>query len=120
MIEAQTPGMLCSILLLDPDGLHLRHAAAPSLPPEYIKGVDGSAISACAGSCGTAAYRREAVYVSDIAADPLWEHYKHLALPYGLRACWSTPILDAQRNVLGTFAIFYRTAGLPDKRQLSL
>jgi PAS domain S-box-containing protein len=120
MIEAQSPGMLCSILLLDADGTHVRHAAAPSLPVEYIKGVDGSAIGPCAGSCGTAAFRREPVYVADIAMDPLWEHYTHLALPYGLRACWSTPILDAQGNVLGTFAIFYRTVGLPEKRQLSL
>jgi PAS domain S-box-containing protein len=120
MIEAQSPEMLCSILLLDSDGVHVRHAAAPWLPAEYIKGVDGSAIGACAGSCGTAAYRRKPVYVADIATDPLWENYKELALPYGLRACWSTPILDAERNVLGTFAIFYRSVGLPDKRQLSL
>jgi len=120
MIEAQSPEMLCSILLLDSDGVHVRHAAAPSLPAEYIKGVDGSAIGPCAGSCGTAAHRRKPVYVADIATDPLWEKYKHLALPYGLRACWSTPIFDAQRNVLGTFAIFYRSIGLPDKRQLSL
>jgi PAS domain S-box-containing protein len=120
MIEAQSPGMHCSIVLLDPHGTHIRHVAAPSLPPEYIKGVDGLAIGACAGSCGTAAYRREPVFVADIATDPLWENYKHLALPYGLRACWSTPILDAQRNVLGTFAIFYRSVGLPEKRQLSL
>jgi PAS domain S-box-containing protein len=120
MIEGQSHEMLCSILLLDADGIHVRHAAAPSLPAEYLKGVDGSAIGACSGSCGTAAHRRKPVYVADIATDPLWEHYKHLALPHGLRACWSTPILDAQRNVLGTFAIFYRSVGLPDKRQLSL
>ena len=119
-IEAQSPEMLCSILLLDSDGVHVRHAAAPSLPPEYIKGVDGSEIGACAGSCGTAAYRRKPVYVADIATDPLWDQYRHLAIPYGLRACWSTPIFDAGRNVLGTFAIFYRSVGLPDKRQLSL
>jgi PAS domain S-box-containing protein len=120
MIEAQSPEMLCSILLLDPDGIHVRHAAAPSLPPEYLKGVDGSVIGPCAGSCGTAAHRREAVFVSDIESDPLWADYRHLALPYGLRACWSTPIFDAQRNVLGTFATFYRTKGLPTKRHLNL
>jgi PAS domain S-box-containing protein len=120
MIEAQSPEMLCSILLLEPDGIHVRHAAAPSLPREYLDAVNGYAIGPCAGSCGTAAYRREPVFVSDIATDPLWADYKHLALPYGLLACWSTPILDAQRHVLGTFATFYRTKGLPTKRHLSL
>ncbi len=120
MMEAQSPEMLCSILLLDPDGIHVKHAAAPSLPRQYLEAVDGFAIGPCAGSCGTAAYRRAPVFVADIETDPLWDNYKHLAVPYGLLACWSTPIFDAQHNVLGTFATFYRTKGLPTKRHLSL
>src|ERR1017187_8397275 len=114
MIEAKSPDLLCSILLLDADGLHVRHGAAPSLPAEYIKAVDGMSIGPCAGSCGTAAFRREPVFVADIASDPLWADYKHLALPHGLRACWSTPIFDAQRQVLGTFAVYHRAPRLPD------
>jgi PAS domain S-box-containing protein len=120
MIEAQSPEMLCSILLLEADGIHLRHGAAPSLPAAYMKSIDGKSIGACAGSCGTAAHRREAVFVSDITTDPLWADYRQFALPHGLLACWSTPILDAQRNVLGTFAIYYRTKGLPNERHLRL
>jgi PAS domain S-box-containing protein len=120
LTEAQSEEMLCSILLLDRDGLHVRHGAAPTLPAEYLRAIDGLAIGPCAGSCGTAAFRREAVFVADIASDPLWAGYKHLALPHGLRACWSTPIFDAQRNVLGTFAIYYRKPALPDERHLQL
>jgi PAS domain S-box-containing protein len=116
-IEAQSPDMLCSILLLDPDELHLRHGAAPSLPVEYQRLIDGSMIGPAAGSCGTAAFRHEAVYVEDIATDPLWKDYKAFALPFGLRACWSTPILDtldSKQRVLGTFAMYYRQPGLPN------
>ena len=120
MVEAQSPEMVCSILLLDPDGIHVRHGAAPSLPAEYLQVIDGSAIGPVAGSCGTAAYRREPVFVADIASDPLWAEYKKFALPHGLRACWSTPILDGQRNVLGTFAIYYRQPGLPDEQHQQL
>jgi PAS domain S-box-containing protein len=120
MTESQSTEMLCSILLLDADGVHIRHGAAPSLPADYWKAIDGSAIGPRAGSCGTAAFRGEAVYVADILSDPLWEDYKHLALPYGLRACWSTPIFDAQHHVLGTFAIYYRHPGMPDERHLRL
>src|SRR6185503_10925971 len=72
MTESQSPEMLCSILLLDPDGIHIRHGAAPSLPPDYLDAINGSAIGPRAGSCGTAAFRREAVFVADIASDPLW------------------------------------------------
>jgi signal transduction histidine kinase/ActR/RegA family two-component response regulator len=120
VVEAQSPGMLCSILLLDPDGVHVRHGAAPSLPREFIQSIDGSAIGPSAGSCGTAAFRRERVLVADIAADPLWTDYRHFALPHGLRACWSTPIFDPQNKVLGTFAIYYREPGLPRQRDLQL
>ncbi|MGA8864635.1 MAG: PAS domain S-box protein [Gallionella sp.] len=114
MIEDLSPGMLGSILLLDKDGVHVRHGAAPSLPAEFVAAVDGQPIGPVAGSCGTAAYRREAVYVEDIATDPLWENYKEAALPHGLRACWSTPILDTQGQVLGTFAMYFRQPGLPN------
>ncbi|HSR00450.1 MAG TPA: GAF domain-containing protein [Sphingomicrobium sp.] len=113
-------GVLGSILLLDPDGKHLRHGAAPSLPREYSRLLDGAEIGACAGSCGTAAYLGAAVFVSDIATDPLWADYRDLALPHGLRACWSTPILTRGRKVLGTFAMYHREPREPTVRDLML
>lgn len=119
-VEAQSPGMLGSILLLDEDGVHVRHGASPSLPAEFVAAIDGQPIGPCAGSCGTAIYRREAVFVEDIATDPLWANYKAVALPHGLRACWSTPIFDAQRQVLGTFAMYYRQPGVPQTGHLQL
>ncbi len=120
LVEAQVPGMLGSILLLDQDGVHVRHGAAPSLPPEYVAAIDGQPIGPCAGSCGTAAHRGEPVYVEDIASDPLWAAYRDATLPHGLRACWSTPVFDARRLVLGTFAMYYRQPGLPQPNHLRL
>lgn len=113
-------GVLGSILLLDIDGVHLRHGAAPSLPDAYNKAIDGVEIGACAGSCGTAAYLGAAVFVSDIENDPLWADYKHIALEHGLRACWSIPILTRGRQVLGTFAMYHREPREPTIRDLLL
>jgi len=59
-------GVLGSILLLDPDGKHLRHGAAPSLPKAYCNAIDGAEIGPNVGSCGTAAYLGQPVFVSDI------------------------------------------------------
>ena len=112
--------MLGSILLLDLDGKHLRHGAAPSLPREYLEAIDGSEIGPCAGSCGTAAYRAQPVFVTDIAEDALWVEYKDVALPHGLRSCWSIPILTRGRRVLGTFAMYHREPREPTVRDLAL
>ena len=119
-IEAQSDGMLASILLLDADGVHVRRGAAPSLPESFIRAIDGQPIGPSAGSCGTAAFRREVVIVEDIATDPLWINYRDHALPHGLHACWSTPIFDTQGLVLGTFALYFRTPGRPTARHIRL
>ena len=107
VIEAQFAGLLCSVLLLDDDGQHVRHGAAPSLPKPYTEAINGLSIGPKAGSCGTAMYRREPVIVTDILQDPLWEPYRALSEPYGLRACWSTPILSHSGKALGSFAMYY-------------
>jgi hypothetical protein len=113
-------GVMGSILLLDHDGKHLRHGAAPSLPQPYIEAIDGAEIGPCVGSCGTAAYSGAPVFVSDIATDPLWEDFKAVALPNGLRACWSIPIMTRGRKVLGTFAMYHREPREPTVRDLAL
>jgi CheY-like chemotaxis protein len=120
LVEELSPACLSSILLLDPDGNRLWHGAAPSLPRSYIDAIDGSAIGPAAGSCGTAAYRKAPVVVSDIAHDHLWAEYRDLALPHGLRACWSTPIIASDGRVLGTFAIYAREPGRPTPQQQSI
>ena len=119
-IEAQCPGMLGSILLLDSDGVHVRHGAAPSLPSSFTEAIDGQRIGPSAGSCGTAAFRREPVIVEDIATDALWDDYRDFALKHDLRACWSIPIFDEQHQVLGTFALYFRTPGRPTARHWQL
>ncbi len=120
LIESAAPGMLCSILLLDREGRRLRHGAAPRLPAAYNTAVDGLEIGPNAGSCGTAAFRRQAVIVRDVQVDPLWERYRALAAPHDLRACWSTPILSAAGRVLGTFAMYYHEPREPTAAEQEL
>jgi len=120
LVEELARGCLSSILLLDLKTSQLRHGAAPSLPAAYSTAIDGAVIGPSAGSCGTAAYRGEPVVVADIASNPLWADYRDLALAHGLRACWSTPILSSQGEVLGTFAIYYREPRLPTAEEQSV
>lgn len=116
LLEAQMPGALCAVCMMDEDGLTLQTVSAPSLAGEYVRAVDRVPVGPCAGSCGTAAYRHEPVIVSDLATDPLWADFRDLALSHDLRACWSTPILDSHHQVVGTFAVYFRAPRLPDER----
>jgi signal transduction histidine kinase len=118
-IEEHSPPTLASILLLGPEG-HLRLGAAPSLPESYSRAIEALPIGPRAGSCGTAAFTREPVFVGDIETDPLWADYLALAAGAGVRACWSTPILDPDGRVLGTFALYYRKPRTPSADDLAL
>jgi len=118
VIEKQADGVLGSVLLLE--GTRLRHGAAPSLPEAYSRAIDGEEIGPLRGSCGTSAYLRQPVIVTDIATDPLWAEFRDLGLRFGLRACWSVPIVARDGSVLGTFALYYREPHGPTTDQLDL
>lgn len=120
MIEGHSDGMLASILLLDPDGVHLRHGSAPSLPASYTSAIDGLPIGPDVGSCGSAAYLGEPVVVSKIDTDARWVPFRELALSHELRACWSSPIKSSEGRVLGTLALYYREPREPGFWELTL
>lgn len=111
--EQLAPSVTCSVLSVDHEG-RLHHLASPTLPRHYAEAIDGMRVGPNAGSCGTAAFRGEAVEVTDIATDPLWADYKSLALPLGLRACWSSPIKSSSGRVLGAFAFYFPTPRGPN------
>jgi PAS domain S-box-containing protein len=120
LVESQCDGMYCTVLLLDEDGITVRHGAAPSLPPNYVQGINGLSIGPKAGSCGTAMYLGQRVIVADILTDPRWENYRDVAQRFGLRACWSMPIFSPRRKVLGSFAMYYTEPREPGDGELRL
>ncbi|CAN5910059.1 EAL domain-containing protein [soil metagenome] len=111
-VERIAPEVVCSVLGIDAHGC-LRPLAAPSLPAHVAVAIDGLRIGPQVGSCGTAAWRGEPVLVQDIETDPRWQDHKHLVLPLGLRACWSSPIMAGDGSVAATFAFYYREATAP-------
>lgn len=109
-IETRNPELRCSLMLLDEDGRHLRHGAAPSLPASYCAQIDGIEIGPAVGTCGTAAFSGEEVFSARIVNDPRWQSFSDIASRHGLAACWSSPILSTAGSVLGTFALYWMQA----------
>jgi formate hydrogenlyase transcriptional activator len=119
LVESQAEGMFCTIWLPDADGRYLYCAAAPSLPG-FSDHVGRTQVCAKGASCGTAVYRREPVYVTDILTEPSWDDYRDLMLPFGIRSVWSRPLFTSEGKVLGTFAVLYREVRSPDSSDLQL
>src|SRR5882672_11038059 len=120
LIEAQSEGMLCTIYLLDEDGLRLRFAAGPKLPDAYRVATDGVYIGPEVGSCGAAAYLRKPVYVADVLTHPHFANFRDLLVQAGLRAVWSSPIISNDGKVLGTFGMYNREVRLPSPAEMQL
>ena len=119
MFEAQNADVRASIVLIE-NSATMHPGAAPNIPREFGELLDGVRIGPSAGSCGTAAFTKRRVIVEDIASDPLWVGAASVALRFGLRACFSTPVLAHDGEVLGTFGLYFLTPRLPDPEQLEL
>src|SRR5271155_3864892 len=122
LIEDVSRGSLCSIVLVDPVSARLEHGAAPSLPPSFKEAINGRPLNIDSGPCATAACLKEQIIVADTTSDSRWGSYAWcpLALAHGLRSCFSTPILSSEGSVLGAFAIYRRTPGLPTSQDQKL
>jgi two-component system CheB/CheR fusion protein len=120
-VESQMQqGTTAAIHLLNPQGTHFASAAAPSLPPEYVQATVGMAIDSQIDPCCAAVASREPVIVTDVAGDPRFPRFGELALPWGIRAGWCTPILSAAGTALGTFAVYYPEPRAPRKEDHEL
>jgi PAS domain S-box-containing protein len=119
-IQKIFPGMYCCVLTLDEDRRSVRLLSAPSLPAVYTHAIDGLPIGPNAGSCGTAMFRKETVIVADIATDPLWEGHRDLSLSFGLRACWSIPVINGRGEVLAAFSVYYTTVKAPTIAEMDI
>ncbi|WP_348626097.1 EAL domain-containing protein [Rhizobium sp. 9140] len=113
MIEAHVPGVQGAVYMLTEDGQRLLKGVAPGLDPIYAAALEGFPIGPNNGSCGTAAFLGESVFVGDILNDPLWASHVDFVKPFGYRACWAAPLLSFHGKVLGTFALYAKTVGLP-------
>lgn len=117
-IERIFPQMKCSVMRIKNN--ILQNLSSPSLHPDYVNAIHNLPIKKDAASCGSAAYYKKRIIVSDIATDPLWTDYKHIALRYNLQACWSNPIIDSEDTVIGTFAVYYNRIKTPDEDELNV
>src|SRR6266568_3727969 len=120
-IDVQVSPSVTTVLLMDPDGKRLWQSAGPLVPREWVSVVSPVPVALEAGLCGTAAFLKARVIVTDVATDPSWpDRYRDLAIRNGIRAAWSQPILTKDNQVLGTFALYCSESRVPTDADLAL
>jgi signal transduction histidine kinase len=103
-----------AIHLLDESETRFAQTIAPSLPSDYTSAVDGMEVSSAAGPCCAAVLARERVVVTYVASSNEFPKFAAFALPLGIRAGWSSPILGSSGKVLGTVAAYYPKERAPE------
>jgi len=120
-IDELMPGVVSTVLLMDPDGTQLRPGAGPRFPEALRPTINPWPIGPDRGACGTAAFLKERVIISDVTTDPRWpDEYRALAVEHGLRASWSQPLITGDGAILGTFALYYAEPRVPEPADLEL
>jgi GAF domain-containing protein len=108
---------VCSILMLDKDGL-LRNAASPNLPADYLAAIDRLRPNPGVGTCAAAAATGLVVVTCDFRDDNKWAELRHLPLALGFVGAWSMPIKASDGTVLGTLGTYFRERRSPTPEEL--
>jgi len=120
-IDVLTPGVVSTVLLMDPDGTQLWPGGGPAFPAALRPAINPWKIGPDRGACGTAAFLKERVIIADVTTDRRWpDEYRQAAVSHGLRASWSQPLITSTGAVVGTFAMYYAEPRVPEAADLEL
>ena len=112
-IDAESPGAVSAVLMLDESEMQFRLVAGPRVPVPLSKAIDGLRAPPRDGTCGTAPRQGRPVTVWDIRRDSLFADRRDTALSSGFEAAWSLPIWSTKRTTLGTVVIFHPNSRSP-------
>ncbi|QEP33818.1 sensor domain-containing diguanylate cyclase [Malaciobacter pacificus] len=104
MAESLLKNSVASILIKNHNG-DLDVEAAPSIPNDAKKLLYDLSPGPHNGSCGNAVYYNKPQYIQNTFIDERWTNLREFARDFNICACWSTPITNENKEVIGSFAL---------------
>jgi diguanylate cyclase (GGDEF)-like protein/PAS domain S-box-containing protein len=98
-------GICGAIFLLDDGGMHLRHAAAPTLQPRCLDAIERIPLDLALAAHPTGAGIATEITPVDIEASRFWRDFCAVARQHELHACAVFPICSAAARLLGIFCV---------------
>ncbi|MGZ3253559.1 MAG: diguanylate cyclase domain-containing protein, partial [Burkholderiaceae bacterium] len=109
VIESQSYGLRCAILLRKDDDVNMHLAAGPSIPLECVDAIEN-----------TTSPERDLNSWIDIHHDPRWTTYLDHANQHELHAYYTKPILCSHGSVLGMFNMYFKENRVPSEAEIRM
>jgi diguanylate cyclase (GGDEF)-like protein len=119
-IEVMHSDVYCAMVLTKNLGKLVQTVIAPSLPPALLQTLRQLQLEAGNGSVATSIAMKQRVIVENVMTHPYWVNHREAALASDVQAGWSEPILNADGEVLGAFALYYRQPQTPSALEQSM
>ncbi len=95
----------CAIHVLQKDGT-LKAIASPTIPFSWIENLVGMEVSPTTGNSENAIYMKDLSYIQSISLQEDYEKLRKIISTYNIQYCWSKPIVDNEKKMIGTFTIY--------------
>ncbi len=118
--ELEFSQVKCCISLVDEKHNCIIIGAAPSLPNQFIRTIEGLQIEEGNGSTATAAFRKSRVTVENIADHPFWQNLSAAYANEKITSCWSEPIINSKHQVIGVFELYHELPTMPDAEHFAI
>lgn len=120
-LEARIPDSMVSIMLYSETEQTLNLISGTKhFSNRYKEAISNLKIGPNVGACGAAAFHRKQVICENLVLDKNWEAFIPLIQEENLNACWSTPIINVQGKLYGTFGTYYRSPKCPNDTHIKL
>lgn len=119
-IESIHTEVYCAIVLTRNLGKLVQTVIASSLPQAMLQTLRQLQLDTGNGSLATSIATKQRVVVENVMTHPYWLNHREAATASGIQAGWSDPILSAEGEVLGAFAMYYRQPRTPSAFELSM
>lgn len=107
------PDAIVAFMRYDPGDCTLSLLPSERFSARFTERLQRVPVGPNNASFGSAAHGHCLAVTEDIARDPRWDAFREAALAEGVRACWSSPVLSPDGELLGTFGTYYRAPRVP-------
>lgn len=119
-IELMVPGAISTVMKLNPDSCSLSLVAGPSALGDIRKAFEYQPVGTGNGSCGSAAFSGRGEFVDNTYSDERWKNIRDIAIQFGVKSCWSMPVIGIKGKPIGTVAISQLAQARPNEFQTQI